>query len=192
MTQNFWQKSLSAVTIAALSAPVIMPAAMAQTGGSLTGQTRCAKQSTAIFAQRSAASPVVRTLVENQPVTLAENTSEGGFIAVNAPVRGFIQTVTLRLCPTGGNPNPNPNPSPTATCRRVTQTQGLIVRQGANVSSPVVGSVGNNSQVFLTTNPATTSVDSSGRIWVRLARPVAGWVSNGFQNVPGTNLVNCQ
>ncbi|MGG6268420.1 hypothetical protein ACQ4M3_19500 [Leptolyngbya sp. AN03gr2] len=189
MTQNFWQKSLSALTIAALSAPVLMPAAMAQTG-SLTGQLRCAKQSTAIFAQRSAASPVVRTLTENQPVTLAENTAEGGFIAVSAPVRGFIQTVTLRLCPTSGNPNPNPNPN--ATCRRVNQTQGLIVRQGANVSSPVVSSVANNTQVFLTTNPATTSVDSSGRIWVRIARPAAGWISNGFQNTPGTNLVNCQ
>jgi hypothetical protein len=191
MTQNFWQKSLSVVTIAAISAPVIMPVAMAQTGGSLVGQTRCAKQSTAIFTQRSAASPIARTLTENQPVTLAENTAEGGFIAVSAPTKGFIQTVTLRLCP-GGNPNPNPNPSPTATCRRVTQSQGLIVRQGANVSSPVVGGVANNTQVFLTTNPATSSVDSSGRIWVRLARPVSGWVSNGFQNVPGTNLVNCQ
>lgn len=188
MTQNFWQKSLSALTIAALSAPVFMPATLAQTSGSLTGQTRCAKQSTAIFTQRSAASPVVRTLTENQPVTLAENTAEGGFIAVSAPVRGFIQTVTLRLCPTSGNPNPNP----TATCRRVNQPQGLIVRQGGNVSTPVVGSVGNNTQVFLTTNPATTSVDSTGRIWVRIAKPVAGWISNGFQNVPGTNLVNCQ
>ncbi|BAU09880.1 hypothetical protein LEP3755_03560 [Leptolyngbya sp. NIES-3755] len=191
MTQNFWQKSLSALTIAALSAPILMPAAMAQTG-SLTGQSRCAKQATAIFAQRSAASPVVRTLTENQPVTLAENTAEGGFIAVSAPVRGFIQTVTLRLCPTSGNPTPTPTPNPTATCRRVTQSQGLIVRQGGNVSSPVVGSVANNTQVFLTTNPATTSIDSTGRIWVRIAKPVAGWISNGFQNTPGTNLVNCQ
>ncbi|MBW4443632.1 MAG: SH3 domain-containing protein [Plectolyngbya sp. WJT66-NPBG17] len=190
MKQNFWQQSLSALTIAALSAPVIMPAAMAQSG-SLTGQARCAKQSTAIFAQRSAASPVVRTLTENQSVTLAENTSQSGFIAVSAPVRGFIQTVTLRLCPTTGTP-PGGNPSPTATCRRVTQPQGLIVRQGANVSSAIVGGVQDNTQVFLTTNPATVSVDSSGRIWVRLARPVAGWVSNGLMNVPGTNLVNCQ
>ncbi|MBE9014543.1 SH3 domain-containing protein [Pseudanabaenaceae cyanobacterium LEGE 13415] len=195
MIQNIWQKSLSALTIAALSAPVIMPAVHAQTGGAITGQTRCAKQSTAIFAQRSAASPVIRALSENQPVTLAENTAEGGFIAVSAPVRGFIQTVTLRLCP-GSNPNPNPNPNPSpnpnATCRRVTQSQGLIVRQSGNVSAPVVGSVANNAQVFLTTNPATTSVDSTGRIWVRIAKPVSGWISNGFQNVPGTNLVNCQ
>lgn len=193
MKQNFWQQSLSALTIAALSAPVIMPAAMAQSG-SLTGQARCAKQATAIFAQRSAASPVVRTLSENQSVTLAENAAESGFIAVSAPVRGFIQTVTLRLCPTGGNSGGNSGgtPSPTATCRRVTQPQGLIVRQGANVSSAIVGGVQDNTQVFLTTNPATVSTDSSGRIWVRLAKPVAGWVSNGFQNVPGTNLVNCK
>ncbi|MER3433159.1 MAG: hypothetical protein C4288_06960 [Leptolyngbya sp. ERB_1_1] len=185
MKLNLWQQSLSALTIAALSTPVIMPAAQAQ----LAGQTRCAKQSTAIFAQRSATSAVVRSLTENQQVTLSENTAQNGFIGVSAPSTGFIQTVTLRLCPnSGGNPSPNPN----STCRRVSQTQGLIVRQGANVSSPVVGGVAFNSQVFLTTNPATVSTDSSGRIWVRIAKPLAGWVSNGFQSTPGTNLVYCQ
>ncbi len=191
MKRNLWHPSLSALTIATLSTTLIMPATMAQSG-SLTGQTRCAKQSTAIFAQRSAASPVVRALSENQAMTLSENAASGGFIAVSAPATGFVQTVTLRLCPTSGGTPPGGTPSPTATCRRVSQTQGLIVRQGANVSSPVVGGVDFNSQVFLTTNPATASTDSSGRIWVRLAKPVAGWVSNGFQNAPGSNLVNCQ
>lgn len=185
MKQNLWQQSLSALTIAALSAPVIMPAAIAQTG-SLTGQTRCAKQSTAIFAQRSATSSVVRTLTENQSVTLSENGAQGGFIGVSAPAAGFVQTVTLRLC---GNPTP---PPPNSTCRRVSQPQGLIVRQGADVSSAFVGGVPYNSQVFLTTNPATVSTDSSGRIWVRIARPLSGWVSNGLRNTPGTNLVYCQ
>lgn len=183
MKLNLLQQSLSALTIAALTAPFMIPAAQAQ----LVGQTRCAKQSTAIFSQRSAASTLVRAVSENQPVTLAENAAQNGFIAISAPAQGFIQTVTLKVCsPSGGNP------SPASTCRRVTQTQGLIARQGPSVSSAVVGSVAFNSQVNLTTVPATAKTDSSGRIWVQIAKPVAGWISNGFQNIPGTNLVNCQ
>lgn len=179
MKQNLWQQSLSAVTIAALAAPVISLPASAQ----LTGQARCAKQSTAIFAQRSSTSAVVRTLTENQSVTLSENAAQNGFIGVSAPTAGFVQTATLKLCP--------PKPEPQGTCRRVSQPQGLIVRQRADINSPIVGNVAFNSQVFLTTNPATTGI-SGGRIWVNIAKPVAGWVSNGLQNVPGTNLVYCQ
>ena len=190
MKLNFWQQSLSVATIASLLAPLTLPAALAQSG-SLTGQTRCAKQSTAIFAQRSAASPVVRALAENQSITLSENAASDGYIAVSAPAKGFVQTVTLRLCSNSGGTPPAGGGTSPSTCRRVTQPQGLIVRQGANVSSSVVGGVADNSQVFLTTNPATASTDSSGRIWVRIAKPLAGWVSNGFQNTPGSNLVNC-
>lgn len=188
MKLNLWQHSLSALAIAGLTAPFIMPAAQAQ----LVGQARCAKQSTAIFAERSAASPVVRAIPENQRMTIAENTAENGFLAVSAPSKGFVQTVTLRLCP-GGNPNPNPNPNPSpSTCRRVTQTQGLIVRQGPDVSTAVVGSVAFNSQVNVSTTPTTSKTDASGRVWVQISKPFAGWVSNGFVNVPGSNLLNCQ
>jgi hypothetical protein len=186
MKLNLWQQSLSALTIASLVAPLAIPAALAQSG-SLTGQTRCAKQSTVIFSQRSAASPALRLVTENQQVTLDENTAENGFIAVSNPVRGFIQTVTLTLCPNSGT-----TPGSSSTCRRVTVPQGLIVRQGASPSSTFVGNVAGNSQVFLTTNPATASTGPDGRIWVKIAQPLAGWVSNGFQNVPGSNLVNCQ
>lgn len=184
-----WQHLASAMAIAAVASPILATAALAQSG-SLVGATRCAKQSTAIFSQRSATSAVVRAISENQSVTLSENAAQNGFIGVSAPVTGFIQTVTLRLCSnSGGNTGGNTGSS---TCRRVTQPQGLIVRQGPNVSSPVVGSVADNLQVYLTTNPATTRTDSNGRIWVQLARPVSGWVSNGFQNTPGTNMVYCQ
>lgn len=181
MKLNLWQPLLSALTIAGLTAPFMIPAAQAQ----LTGQTRCAKQSTGIFSQRSSASSLVRSVAADQAVTLAENAAQSGFIAISAPAAGFIQTVTLKLCSNSGNP-------PTSTCRRVTTAQGLIVRQGPGVATPVVGSVAFNSQVFLTTVPATASTDRDGRIWVQIAKPVAGWLSNGYQNTPGSNLVYCQ
>ncbi|MCU0551906.1 MAG: SH3 domain-containing protein [Leptolyngbya sp. Prado105] len=188
MKLNLWQQSLSALTIAGLTAPFMLPSsAQAQ----LTGQLRCAKQSTAIFAERSAASAVVRSVSENQQMTIAENTAQNGFLAVSTPVRGFVQTVTLRVCP--GRPEPEKPPTtPASTCRRVTQPQGLIIRQSPNVSSPVVGGANFNTQVNVSTTPTTSQVDSTGRVWVQLSKPAAGWVSNGFVKVPGSNLVNCQ
>ncbi len=190
MNYCIWKPIFTPCILGAIVVSVagLAPTAQAQSG-SLVGQRRCAKQSTAIFSQRSATSALVRSIAENQAVTLSENGAQEGFIGVSAPAPGFVQTVNLRLCQ---GDNPNPTPSPSSTCRRVSQTAGLLVRQGPNVTSPVVGTVAFNSQVFLTTTPATASTDSSGRVWVRLARPVSGWVSNSFQGVPGSNLVFCQ
>lgn len=184
MSHSLWKQIFTPSivgTIAALSVAGLAPTAQAQ----LVGQRRCAKQPTGIFSQRSATSALVRSLGENQAVTLSENAAQNGFIGVSAPSAGFVQTVNLRLCPD--------NPPPTgSTCRRVSQPAGLLVRQGPNVTTPTVGAVAFNSQVFLTTNPATSSTDSSGRNWVQLARPIGGWVSNSIQGVPGSNLVFCQ
>jgi hypothetical protein len=200
--RQFWQHTMLAIATATLSIPVISPAFLAHAQSpaapaALIGQKRCTKQSTAIFSQRSATSSVVTALKAGQQVTLSEDAAQDGYIGVSAPSPGFVQTVNLRLCSTGStptptpNPNPNPNPGPNATCRRVVQTQGLLVRQSPNVTSATLGSVAFNSQVFLTTNPATAKTDDTGRIWVQIAKPISGWISNGPKNTP-TNLVNCQ
>ncbi len=152
----------------------------------LSGQCREAKVSTPLFSQRSSTSSTVSLLTAGQKMTLAENAVTNGFILVSAPPnKGYVQAVNLRAC--SGQP-----PNDKALCRRVTQTQGLIIRQGPNTTSAIVGGVDFNSQVFVTTNPATASTAADGRVWVKIARPVAGWVSNGFQNAPGSNLVFCQ
>ncbi|KAM3090791.1 SH3 domain-containing protein [Phormidesmis sp. 146-35] len=186
LQNNRWNQAIASVTIMAI-ATSSLPAA-AQTPASLVGQCRAAKQSTAIFSQRSSTSAVVTALPAEQRVTLSENGGTDGFIGVSAPSKGFVQTVNLKLCAN----NPAPTPPAKGLCRRVTQTQGLVVRQGPNTTSSVVGGVDFNSQVFLTTTPATSKVSPDGRIWVQIAKPLSGWVSNGFQNTPGTNLVFCQ
>lgn len=174
------------VTGSSLPAIAQTPAASpAPAAASIVGQCRAAKQSTAIFSQRSSTSAVVAPLPANQRVTLSENGGADGFIGISAPSKGFVQTVNLKPCETDTPPNKG-------LCRRVSQTQGLIVRQGPNTSANVVGGVDFNSQVFLTTTPATTSTSSDGRVWVRVAKPLEGWVSNGFKNSGSTNLVFCQ
>jgi hypothetical protein len=188
----FLQRSLSTLA-AVLTIPAIATAsfAQAQAPSSLIGQTRCAKQSTAIFSQRAATSSVVRALAAEQSVTLSENAAQNGYIGVSAPAAGFVQTVNLKLCEKS-NPNPNPNPKPSdSTCRRVVTPTGLLVRQGASTATPVVGQVAVNTQVTLTTTPATSKLEGD-RIWVQIAKPLSGWVSNGFKSTPGTNLVNCK
>ena len=149
----------------------------------LSGQCREAKVSTPIFSQRSSTSSTVSLLATAQRVTLAENAVVNGFILVNVPSNGYVQAVNLRAC--SGQP-------PKGLCRRVVQPQGLIIRQGPNTTSAIVGGADFNSQVFVTTNPATASTAADGRVWVQIAKPVAGWVSNGFQSAPGGNLVFCQ
>lgn len=181
MKQNFWQQSLSALAIAALAVPVVAFPASAQ----LNGAVRCAKHSTGIFQQRSAASPLIRAVAGNDRMTLSENAQQNGFIRVSAPTAGFVLTEVLKVCD-------GTTPPTSATCRRVIASQGLIVRQGANPTSAQVGGVAFNQNVYVTTNPATTSTDSSGRVWVQLSTPVAGWVSNGYKTDPSTNLVYCQ
>ncbi|PSB19922.1 SH3 domain-containing protein [Phormidesmis priestleyi ULC007] len=151
----------------------------------LNGQCREAKVSTPIFSQRSSTSSTVSLLATAQRVTLAENAVTDGFILVSTPSKGFVQAVNLRACS-------GPPPNDKGLCRRVVQPQGLIIRQGPNTTSAIVGGADFNSQVFVTTNPATARTASDGRIWVQIARPAAGWVSNGFQNTAGSNLVFCQ
>ncbi len=158
----------------------------------LTGQCREAKVSTPIFSQRSSTSSTVSLLATAQKVTLAENAVTDGFILVSVPNKGYVQAVNLRPCSGVPTPTPTPAPGDKGLCRRVTQTKGLIIRQGPNTTSAIVGGADFNSQVFVTANPATSSTASDGRVWVQIAKPAAGWISNGFKDDPSSNLVFCQ
>jgi hypothetical protein len=189
LQENRWNQAIGSVAFIAIAITGTSLPTMAQTPAAappIIGQCRAAKQSTAIFSQRSSTSAVVTALAADQRVTLSENGGTDGFIGVSTPSKGFVQAVNLKLC---ANTTPPPDKG---LCRRVSQTQGLIIRQGPSATSNVVGGVDFNSQVFLTTTPATSKVSTDGRIWVQIARPASGWVSNGFQNAPGSNLVYCQ
>lgn len=194
MGTHVWKVSTAVLTLAALTtvgtgaiaAPIAEPAAIAQAGsaGPIIGQCRAVNKSTAVYQAASTTSPVVRVLATDARVTLASNGS-AGFIAISAPVNGFVQTANLKPCP-DGNPNPPGN-----TCRRVTQPLGLVIRRNPDTNSAAVGGADFNQRVYLTTNPATSKVGPDGRVWVQLAQPAAGWVSNGFQGTGTTNLVYC-
>lgn len=75
-------------------------------------------------------------------------------------------------------------------CRQVARPPGgLAIRRNPSTSAAQIGGAGVNERVLLTTNPATTRKDSSGRTWVQVSSPAAGWLSNGFSNP--TNLSVC-
>ncbi|MCA1992702.1 MAG: SH3 domain-containing protein, partial [Coleofasciculus sp. S288] len=73
------------------------PAQPAAAPGSLVGQCRAAKQRIFVYSQRSTSSQTLRTLAVNEQVTLADNGS-GGWIAISAPVTGYVQAANLKLC----------------------------------------------------------------------------------------------
>lgn len=74
-------------------------------------------------------------------------------------------------------------------CRQVARpSEGLAIRRSPSTSAAQINGVGIGQRVLITTNPATTSKDASGRTWVQISTPSAGWISNGFNP---TNLSIC-
>ncbi|XGV96496.1 MAG: hypothetical protein ACAF41_27660 [Leptolyngbya sp. BL-A-14] len=165
--------------------PAAQPAPSARS--SLIGQCRAVNKRVPVYKQAAATGTVVSTLNAETKVTLADNGS-GGFIGISSPVSGYLQTANLKPC---SGPTPTPTPTPTgSTCRRVAQPLGLAIRKDATPDSATVGGVANLERVDLTTSPATVKKGPDGRNWVQIAKPTAGWVSNGFSG-GNSNLVLC-
>ena len=68
-----------------------------------------------------------------------------------------------------------------------------MIRERPYLNSRSVGRVYGGDQVRLTNPPQffVADNDPEQREWVRLATPVAGWVSNGSRVQGGINLESC-
>jgi hypothetical protein len=101
----------------------------------LAGQCRAAARTMDIFTEPSVGptSDIVRTLEPNQRVTLAGE-GNAGWIQVSVPASGYVIARYLKPC--GNNPIPVKG-----TCRRVTTSEGLVVRSQPNSSASLLGSV---------------------------------------------------
>jgi hypothetical protein len=171
------------------------PAAPTATAATLIGQCRAANKRTPIYSARNPTSEVVALLETGNAVMLSENGGENGLIGVDKPKVGFVHTPNLKDC--SGKPKPpvavQPPPQPTLTgvCRKVVQPQGLIVRNAAGNVAPIVGSLAVNQKITLA-EPIETAERDDGRIWIKIAKPVAGWASNGFANQQFRNLGACE
>lgn len=164
----------------------------------LIGQCRAANNRIFVYTQRSTSSQTIRTLAPNERVTLADNGS-GGWIAISAPVTGYVQANSLKPC-TGGSGSQtgggsqagsgsqgggsSQNPGASNVCRRVIVAEGLTVRQNPNSTAVPVGGVFSGNIVKLV-SPQKSEKDAQGRTWVQIVTPRAGWISSGF---PSGNL----
>lgn len=76
-------------------------------------------------------------------------------------------------------------------CRRVVVPEGLNIRAQPSLTAAIIGGVGNQQTVNLSTTPATVNA-VAGRNWVQitLSNGATGWIANG---APGTggNLILC-
>ncbi|OUC16644.1 MAG: hypothetical protein B0A82_00775 [Alkalinema sp. CACIAM 70d] len=178
-----WSQSAMAIAAVTVASTSFAPSAHAQ---GITGQCRAIKQQTAVFKERSSTSTALVILKADAKVTLAEDAAQDGLIAVSAPTKGFVQTANLKMCP--GKPPVTPPAG--GSCRVVTQKLGLIVRKEP-MSADVVGGVAMNEKVTLA-NPAEMKEASDGRTWVKIVKPLEGWVSEGFTGSPFKNLEACK
>lgn len=152
-------------------------------------QERCrALNRNAFVYPRPIASEPIRVLQVNEEVTLAESRDRNGWVAINSPIRGFVESKHLKTCNLNNGginflpPDSSPNNSTSTLCRRVifVGEQGLIIRQRPSLNAPRAGSkLYYNDQVLLSSSPPF-DVDASGREWIPISQPQQGWVSNGF------------
>lgn len=126
--------------------------------------------------------------LSTSPATTSKDSAGRTWIQVSAPARGWISNGLpgsaghVVYC-SASVPNPQPPKPPTtgSRCRRVINPpEGLLITREAKTGSGVVGGVAQYEKVTLTTDPPTTSKESSGRTWVQVEAPASGWVSNGF------------
>jgi hypothetical protein len=151
----------------------------------LIGQCRAVNKQTPLYKERNTASSALALLKASEKVTLAENAGSNGLISVSVPAKGFVLMANLKACP---GP-PKPTPTPTGSCRVVVQKQGLSIRKEPGAGE-VVGGVGLNEKVTLA-DPPETKAASDGRDWVKIVKPVEGWVSEGRTGQAFKNLGSC-
>ena len=173
------------------SSPTSLQQGNLQLAQGLVGECRATKRRIFVYTDRALSSKTVRTLEPNTEVTLAGN-GLGGWIGISAPETGYVEAKDLKSCSdTSSNPQPTTPSSSASLCRVVTQAQGLSIRKGANGSSARVGGVDVGNRVTLKVNPPKWTSDDTGRAWVEITAPTAGWVSYGFPSKKATNLGPC-
>lgn len=183
------------------SEPIILPNRdEVQFAQGVRGQCRAATQSVFVYRERSTASPL-RVLENGERVNLAEAAGRDGWIAIDSPIRGFVEAKNLKSCNAETSVSQPPTPNrPTANrpsnlCRRVTYIgeEGIAIRESPNPDARRVGGVSFGEQVTLSTRPTREQFvkDEQGREWVRVTRPVVGWMSNGFPASGNMNLAAC-
>lgn len=184
--------ALLGVQFPVLATPVPAPVEMAQT---TVGQCRAARRNIFIYRDRSTNSPLSALSIDER-VRLADN-GVNGWIAVDAPITGFVQASDLRPCVEQpvASPQPQPQPQPRPpiaanTCRQVSWDEGLEVKRAPNGDR--VGGVAYAQQVTLTGNQqATFDRDrNANRLWAEISSPVRGWVTSGLEG-GGSNLAPC-
>ncbi|NER45341.1 MAG: hypothetical protein F6J92_01220 [Symploca sp. SIO1A3] len=162
------------------------------------GQCRAAKKRIFVYTQRSIYSQTIRTIGENELVTLADSGSDG-WIAISSPAIGYVQTSELKACQEQATPPPPNNPPKSQPnprlCRLVAykddEVEGLVIRSQPSRSSSRVSGVLPGDRVTLKTIPVPLVRDSEGRSWVEITAPVPGWISLGYPGSSSINLTPC-
>ncbi|WP_017305804.1 hypothetical protein [Spirulina subsalsa] len=154
----------------------------------------CRRANTSIFIyrDRSPERPLA-TVQANEQIQLAEQNPIGGWIAVNAPVRGFVEARFLTRCDDGGDdtlvgPITQIMSSRLCVNNRPSSNAGLPIYSEPRTGSRTIDRVFRGEEVTAT----NYSLDRrAGRLWLRISRPVPGWVDYGNLTTGEVNFIPC-
>ncbi|MCD8485758.1 SH3 domain-containing protein [Desertifilum tharense IPPAS B-1220] len=135
--------------------PAALTAQSSQPNPSLVGQCRAASRSTFIYNERSPNSTRVRSLLVDEQVRLADN-GLNGWIAIDQPISGFIQTNDLKPC---GDPLEG-------QCRATNRDTFIY-------DSPSTNATRTRS---LLPNETVTLASGGAEGWVMIRSPIQGYV----------------
>ncbi|MCW6037386.1 hypothetical protein K4A83_14045 [Spirulina subsalsa FACHB-351] len=154
---------------------------------------RCRRANTSIFIyrDRSPERPIA-TVQANEQVQLAEQNPVGGWIAVNEPVRGFVEARFLTQCDDVGDfiegSITQIMSSRLCVNSRPSSNAGLPIYSEPRTGSRTIDRVFRGEEVTAT----NYSLDRrAGRLWLRISRPVPGWVDYGNLSTGEVNFIPC-
>lgn len=185
----------------AIQSDSLVPVQIAQ---SLVGQCRQTIRIERIYGAADLAAVRVTDIQANTPVTLAgeANRPNFGWVQINTPVGGYIQTAFLVPCRSVPNTLP-PNSPPVNTapqnsppvsnaCGIVITQAPLTVRRAPNTTAAPTGALLFSNEGFrIVGNPQTQAQPAAerGRVWVEIDRlGVTGWVAETGAGGVGENF----
>lgn len=140
------------------------------------------------------------TLTGNEQLTFDEERKANRLWAeISSPIRGWVtsglQGGGSNLAPCGtvvARPPGSARPAPAANiCRQVTWKDGLVVQRTPNGDQ--IGGVSFQQRIRITGNERVLPDPQGGpnRVWIEVASPLRGWVTNGSVGSAGRNLGPC-
>lgn len=159
--------------------------------GHLMGQCRQVNREVTVYAKPSVDSGKIAALERGHEVILAEEVALNGWIYIDDPVRGFVQSAFLATCGSFQLPESVAESRQRDFCisEDVDGNVGLPIYSNRSTSSDVLDRVYPKERV--TVLGISVFDERTGIQWLQISHPLSGWITNTTSNDSGRNTVVC-